>query len=65
MPSSTSMATSPSHTERSLSASASPAGGDEGWKRVADDESKAAAMRGYTATMLPLLYDNANSAEEG
>ena len=34
-------------------------------KRVADDESKAAAMTGYTATMLPLLYGNANSAEEG
>ena len=34
-------------------------------KRVADDESKAAAMTGYTATMLPLLYENANSAEEG
>jgi cullin-associated NEDD8-dissociated protein 1 len=34
-------------------------------KRVSEDESKAKAMTGYTATMLPLLYDNANSAEEG
>lgn len=34
-------------------------------KRVSEDESKAMAMTGYTATMLPLLYENANSAEEG
>lgn len=34
-------------------------------KRVSEDESKAQAMTGYTATMLPLLYNHANSAEEG
>jgi cullin-associated NEDD8-dissociated protein 1 len=34
-------------------------------KRVSEDESKAAILASNTVAMLPLLYENANSAEEG